>query len=89
MILYLCDRRKCDKCLDDCELTTDINHAVNFEKNPKGDFEEVTGDYIIDLEEENENLSEQNRILIESIKGEIPESELFKDILLRDFFQVK
>ena len=26
--LYLCDREQCEKCRDDCEHTTDINHAI-------------------------------------------------------------
>ena len=32
-ILYLCDREKCENCDNvDCHYTSDINHAVNFEK---------------------------------------------------------
>ena len=31
-ILYLCDRRKCENCKPPCAHTTDISHAVNFEK---------------------------------------------------------
>lgn len=30
-ILYLCDRRACDKCNSACEHTSDIEHAVNFQ----------------------------------------------------------
>ena len=31
-ILYLCDQRACSKCLyPECEYTTDIRHARNFE----------------------------------------------------------
>lgn len=32
-ILYLCDRKKCIECYEDCKHTTDINHAVNFEED--------------------------------------------------------
>ena len=31
-VLYLCDRRACQDCIyPDCEYTTDIHHAKNFE----------------------------------------------------------
>ncbi len=30
--LYLCDREQCEKCRDDCEHTTDINHSKNFKR---------------------------------------------------------
>ena len=30
-ILYLCDRRTCEKCSPECRHTTDITHARNFE----------------------------------------------------------
>lgn len=32
-ILYLCDRRRCDNCFENCRLTSDIKHAENFIKN--------------------------------------------------------
>ena len=31
-IAFICDRKKCKNCYPDCLHTTDINHAVNFEK---------------------------------------------------------
>lgn len=32
-ILYLCDRRACEKCsYPDCQHTTDVYHARNFER---------------------------------------------------------
>lgn len=31
-ILYLCDRRRCDNCSEECRLTSDIRHAENFIK---------------------------------------------------------
>ena len=27
--LYICDRKKCKRCYEECGLTTDINHAIN------------------------------------------------------------
>lgn len=40
-ILYLCDRKKCQKCQSDlCSHTTDINHAKNFIES-WGNFVEV------------------------------------------------
>ena len=37
--LYLCDRRVCDNCYYPlCKHTTDISHAVNFEKNLGGGY---------------------------------------------------
>lgn len=31
-VLYLCDRRKCEACKPYCTHTSDIEHAVNFER---------------------------------------------------------
>ena len=31
-ILYLCDRKACENCHEECKHTTDIRHAVNFEQ---------------------------------------------------------
>lgn len=34
LILYVCDRLRCEKCNNDlCEYTTDISHAANFHKD--------------------------------------------------------
>ena len=30
-VLYVCDRRACDQCSHECNHTTDISHAKNFE----------------------------------------------------------
>ena len=30
-IVYLCDRHKCENCIESCKHTSDINHAVNFD----------------------------------------------------------
>ena len=38
MIFYICDRRKCERCYDECYLTRDIDHAVMFYKNERGDY---------------------------------------------------
>lgn len=36
-ILYLCDRRKCEKCsYPECYKTSDVNHAKNFAKDEFG-----------------------------------------------------
>jgi len=36
-ILYLCDRRACEKCrYPECKHTSDINHAVDFARNGGG-----------------------------------------------------
>ena len=29
-VLYLCNRKKCKECSDECKLTTDVRYAVNF-----------------------------------------------------------
>lgn len=31
-ILYICDRRKCDNCREECLHCSDVEHAKNFEK---------------------------------------------------------
>lgn len=40
-ILYLCNRKKCENCsYPTCKHTTDIDYAVNFEKNEADCYEE-------------------------------------------------
>ena len=36
--LYLCDRKACEHCSPECRHTTDIYHAVNFEKCDGGGY---------------------------------------------------
>lgn len=44
-IFYYCDRCKCDNCTNiDCEHTSDITHARNFEKDENGNYFE--GEYM-------------------------------------------
>lgn len=43
-VLYECDRRACETCGDECHLTSDIAHAVNFKQTPGGIFEEKRGE---------------------------------------------
>lgn len=40
-IAYLCDRRKCEKCLPTCTHTTDIRHAENFRVSHSGTYIEI------------------------------------------------
>lgn len=40
-VYYLCDKRACDKCDDNCEYTSDIKHAVNFEVSGLGAYFEI------------------------------------------------
>lgn len=37
-VLYLCDRRKCDKCNHECRHTEDVRHAKHFEVGEYGGF---------------------------------------------------
>ena len=30
-VFYLCNRKKCKECSDECKLTTDIRYAANFD----------------------------------------------------------
>ena len=39
-ILYLCDRRRCDNCSEDCRLTSDIRHAKSFKKHGAAFYED-------------------------------------------------
>ena len=39
-ILFECDRRACEKCNSECYYTAKIEHAVNFERNDVGVYEE-------------------------------------------------
>ena len=43
-VLFLCDRRACEKCNPDCTHTTDITHAADFATNMHGDFFQKLGD---------------------------------------------
>lgn len=43
-ILYYCDRRKCKICNSNCEYTTDITHAKNFELDASGAY--IEGEYM-------------------------------------------
>lgn len=38
-ILYICDRKRCNPCDNEkCVYTTDIEHAINFQKAKDGDY---------------------------------------------------
>lgn len=42
-ILYICDRKRCKPCSnEDCRHTTDIEHAVHFQKDDRGNFWELS-----------------------------------------------
>lgn len=43
-VAYLCDRKKCEVCHEECRHTLDIRHAVNFRR--------VHADKYIEMEEE-------------------------------------
>lgn len=43
-VLYECDRRACAVCDENCHLTGDISHAVNFQSVVGGVFVEKRGD---------------------------------------------
>ena len=38
---FICDRRACDVCDPECNLTTDITHAENWRRDSEGDWVEV------------------------------------------------
>lgn len=44
-ILYICDRRACEKCNLNCCLTADVSHARNFERSLNGNMREVNYTY--------------------------------------------
>ena len=37
-IFYICDRKACPICFPDCNHTSNIKHAVNFQKKPPEDY---------------------------------------------------
>lgn len=37
-VLYLCDRRKCDRCNPECKRTEDVRHAKHFEVGEYGGY---------------------------------------------------
>ena len=48
MILYICDRKRCANCNEDCRHTSDLKHAINpkfeesrFRINEIGDWWEI------------------------------------------------
>jgi hypothetical protein len=62
-IYYICDRRKCDNCHDECHLTKDINHAVMFRKDIQGNYiERITIPEAVHTEEQ------LTKLLIEELK---------------------
>lgn len=32
LVFYLCDRKACENCSDECMYTSDVSHAINFNK---------------------------------------------------------
>lgn len=40
MICYICDRQRCEKCSDECYLTTDVENAVMFRQDEQGNYVE-------------------------------------------------
>lgn len=42
MIFYLCDRKKCDECHEECKHTSDESHAKN--KGKQMDFKPIGAD---------------------------------------------
>lgn len=53
-VLYLCDKRDvCPQCSEECDHTTDIAHARNFERLTEGVYiEKAAGDCDCDYQEE-------------------------------------
>lgn len=52
-VLYICDRKRCNPCDNElCGYTTDIDHAVNFQKDREGNYWECIG---VMLEKEGNN----------------------------------
>lgn len=46
-VMYICDRKKCEVCREDCKYTEDIRRAENFKEVLPGVFEEnKTGLYV-------------------------------------------
>jgi nitrate reductase beta subunit len=56
-VYYLCDRRACERCFEDCCATTDISHAVNFHRTELGGYCE-NGSNIKSIEDQVKNDSE-------------------------------
>ena len=32
LVFYICNRKRCEDCSEECQYTTDIEYAANFEK---------------------------------------------------------
>lgn len=56
-ILYLCDRKACENCHEECKHTSDIRHAINFEQDHADGVE--VGNF---WEKENVFLSSSNNL---------------------------
>ncbi len=37
-VFYICDRQRCEECFSECKRTTDITHAINFERLSNGKY---------------------------------------------------
>ena len=44
-ILYICDRKKCEDCFEECRHTSDKDHAVNPEFDRRRFKEDESGNY--------------------------------------------
>lgn len=47
-VLYICDRKKCENCYENCKHTTDIKHAKNFEVTEVNRFDGTSKVYVVE-----------------------------------------
>ena len=73
-VFYLCNRKKCKECSDECKLTTDVRYAANF--NLEEGKELVKKDYLT----QEELILKHLRYLIDEMGDEKKASEVMRGI---------
>lgn len=75
-VFYICDRKKCEPCYSACRHTTDITHALNFEKD-----DDMLG--YVEKDKEDQNMSKADVNYYETKEGTVKKfEEELKDWLM-------
>ena len=88
-ILYLCDKKACDKCNstrdgEKCKHTVDISHAKNFEKDSDGNYWEKAPVPLVILKTDSLLKKETYNRIRDMLKKQIEEGLVFCDGTITD-----
>ena len=91
-VLYLCDRRVCEKCSPDCHHTTDISHAQNFKKEFDDYFESTKPTLVVEARTlmSKEDLKQIRDDILEQMKdGVVVLPHCLKGVVVANDIEVK